>query len=371
MDGAELDRHMMRNALRMAQRSLGRTAPNPAVGAVVVNPKTSQIIARAATAPGGRPHAEFQALAAAGAEARGATLYVTLEPCAHHGQTPPCADQIIESGIARVVAGVQDPDGRVAGRGLARLREAGLSVLSGVLGREARWLALGHILRVTENRPFVQLKLAVSRAGEVARGKGGQPTWVTAPIARAHGHLLRANADAILIGGGTLRDDDPELTCRLPGLSGHSPVRIVATNDIANLKASRLWATRHAPPLWLALGRASGTDVIDLTTATGCEAAEFEAAFDVDALLAALAAKGLTRLLVEGGAKIWRAFAGTGNVDEIVAFVADRDPHAPGERDEIRSLVQKQLGLDPGIAMDARPVGKDAMVSFRPGACEQ
>ncbi len=218
---------MMRLALHVARRGLGNTAPNPAVGAVIAEPSRGEIIARGWTQPGGRPHAETEAIRRAGARARGATLYVTLEPCAHFGKTPPCANAIIEAGLARVVVGTGDPDPRTKGQGIARLQDAGIEVREGVLEAACRRMTLGHILRVTKQRPFVQLKMAFAADGAVPRGAKGKPLFVTGAEARAQGHLLRAEADAILVGAGTVIDDDPELTCRLPGLEGQSPVRVV------------------------------------------------------------------------------------------------------------------------------------------------
>ena len=223
---------MMSVALTMARRALGTVAPNPAVGAVVADTETGELIARGMTQPGGRPHAETEALKRAGDRARGKTVYVTLEPCAHFGKTPPCADALISSGVKRVVVGIEDPDSRTAGQGIARLRAAGIEVETGLMADEARWVTLGHILRVTEQRPFVQLKLALAADGSLPRGHDGKPAWVTSPEARARGHLMRAKADAILVGSGTVRDDDPELTCRLPGLEAQSPIRVVLSRDL-------------------------------------------------------------------------------------------------------------------------------------------
>ncbi len=185
----DFDRHMMSIALTMARRALGTVAPNPAVGAVVADTETGELIARGMTQPGGRPHAETEALERAGDRARGKTVYVTLEPCAHFGKTPPCADALISSGVRRVVVGIEDPDSRTAGQGIARLRAAGIEVETGLMADEARWVTLGHILRVTEQRPFVQLKLALAADGSLPRGHDGKPAWVTGTEARARGHL--------------------------------------------------------------------------------------------------------------------------------------------------------------------------------------
>ena len=218
MSFTPFDHHMMGIALTLARRGFGTTAPNPSVGAVIADEATGEVIARGLTRPGGRPHAETQALERAGERARGATLYVTLEPCAHHGKTPPCADAVIAAGIRRVVIGAGDPDPRVAGEGSARMRAAGILVETGLLADEADWVTRGHILRVTEQRPFVQLKMALSAEGHVPRGKGGAPKFVTGAEARAAGHLLRAEADAILVGSGTFISEST--TRESPGSSG-------------------------------------------------------------------------------------------------------------------------------------------------------
>ncbi len=226
------DAHMMAIALTMARRGLGLTAPNPSVGAVIANEATGEVIARGVTATGGRPHAETIAIEQAGERSRGATIYVTLEPCSHHGKTGPCAEAIIAAGFKRVVVAIEDPDPRVAGRGLDKLRAAGLEVVRGVGAADARWVTRGHIVRVTERRPFVTLKLALDANGDVPRGAGGKPLFVTSPEARAHGHLFRAQADAILVGSGTVLADNPELTCRLPGMEARSPLRVVLSRTL-------------------------------------------------------------------------------------------------------------------------------------------
>lgn len=203
---------LMRHALFLAEGGLGATAPNPSVGAVVADAATGEIIASAVTAPGGRPHAEVLALRRAGARARGAIIFTTLEPCSHFGATPPCAHSIVDAGITTAVYGSADPDMRVSGRGLTWLLNNGVRVLRGDFATEADWLNLGHTLRVTERRPFVQIKLAVDANGRVPVGAGNRPVWVTGEAARAQAHLLRARSDAILVGRRTIEADDPELT---------------------------------------------------------------------------------------------------------------------------------------------------------------
>src|SRR6201987_2258696 len=226
MDPA-VDARFMALGLALGRRGLGNTWPNPAVGAVIVRNESEGpvVVGRAWTQPGGRPHAEIEALRRAGAAARGATMYVTLEPCSHYGKSPPCADAIVAAGIARVVAALEDPNPEVAGAGHARLRAAGIAVEVGLGSQEARRAHAGHIRRIRDGRPHVTLKLAVSADGK-AGAAGRRPAAITGEAARARVHRMRAMNDAILIGIGTARADDPQLTCRLPGLEARSPVRV-------------------------------------------------------------------------------------------------------------------------------------------------
>ncbi len=221
---AHEDERFMAAALRLSRRNLGRTGTNPSVGCVIVN--EGMIVGRAVTASGGRPHAETQALAEAGEKARGATAYVTLEPCSHHGKTPPCTDALIASGVARVVVAILDPDERVAGRGIVLLREAGIAVDIGVLREEGERALQAYLMRQCKKRPHVTLKLAVSNDGMIGRRGEGQ-VRITGAVSRAQVQILRAETDAILVGIGTASADDPELTVRMQGLEDRSPVRIV------------------------------------------------------------------------------------------------------------------------------------------------
>ena len=354
------DVQFMRMALMLARRGLGNTAPNPAVGAVIVDESTGEVIARGWTQPGGRPHAETEALKRAGSRAAGATMYVTLEPCSHHGKTPPCADAIVAAGISRVVVAIEDPDARVSGRGLDRLRDAGIAVTRGVLSEEADWVTRGHILRVSERRPFTQLKLALASDNTVPRGSDGKPLWVTGPEARALGHLLRAQADAILVGSRTVADDDPELTCRLPGLEGRSPVRLVLARNLDISLESKLVRTAREVPVIIFSGRAVDHERRRALEAQGCvvePVREVDGALWLPAVMEALVARGITRLLVEGGAAAWRAFARAHFVDEVVMF------RAPGGQGE-----QVPHALLPGldlVATTKRKAGSDDMIVFR------
>lgn len=366
---------MMGLALSAARRALGTTAPNPTVGAVIADEAAQMVIAVAATAPGGRPHAEPLAVADAGALARGATMYVTLEPCSHIGRTPPCADAVIAAGLSRVVMAQEDPDPRVSGRGTRRLREAGIKVDRGLLGAEADRLTRGHILRVTERRPFVQLKLAVTHDFEIARGSEGRPVWVTGETARSRGHLLRARSDAILVGSRTVVDDDPDLTCRLPGLSKRSPVRVVLAGKELPSPVSRLVRTAAAAPVWIVATKslmAAHTEAVSQLSGAGCkilEVSEVGGRPWLPAVAEVLVAEGITRLLVEGGPRTWRAFAAAGLADEVVVFragagssgsVGGAGKNAP-DPDRLSPLL-------PGLSLhltDMRQVGVDTMLTYR------
>src|SRR5688572_19319773 len=224
-DQRSADLEHMAAALSLAARNLGQVWPNPAVGCVIVD-QVGHVVGRGFTQRGGRPHAETEALKMAGDRAKGSTAYVTLEPCSHHGKTPPCAEALVAAGVKRCVAAIEDPDPRVSGRGLATLRDAGIAVETGVLADRARDLNAGFLTRVTKGRPLVALKLATSLDGRIAT-RAGESRWITGEEARAYGHRLRATHDAIAVGSGTVLADDPELTCRIPGLEHRSPVRLV------------------------------------------------------------------------------------------------------------------------------------------------
>src|ERR1700688_555133 len=245
MSVAEDDARFMALALSLGRRGLGRTWPNPAVGAVIV--KDGVMIGRGWTQPGGRPHAEVEALRRAGPAARGATMYVTLEPCSHHGKTPPCADAIIAAGIARVVSALEDPNPEVAGAGHAQLRAPGIAVEVGLGAAEARRAHAGHIRRMRDGRPHVTLKLAVSADGK-AGAAGRRPAAITGEAVRARVHRMRAMNDAILIGIGTALADDPALTCRLPGMERFSPVRVVLDAQLRLPLAGALAKSARAAP---------------------------------------------------------------------------------------------------------------------------
>ena len=304
------DLHHMAQALMLARRGLGQTWPNPSVGAVIVGPN-GDILGRSQTAPGGRPHAEAVALEQAGKRTKGATLYVTLEPCAHVGRGAPCADAIANAKPARVVAAMRDPDPRTSGDGFARLRDAGIDVVEGVLEDEALAINLGHVLRVTEGRPAVTLKLALGSDGLVPRGQAGAPTWVTSESARAHAHLLRARADAILVGRGTIVADNPSLTCRLPGMECRSPVRVVLDRRLRTPLNARLFEDEMVP-VWFICASDEELPNAEEFHERGAEVIPVD--IDADGLplikdaLEQLAMRGITRVLVEGGPSVAQVF---------------------------------------------------------------
>jgi diaminohydroxyphosphoribosylaminopyrimidine deaminase / 5-amino-6-(5-phosphoribosylamino)uracil reductase len=314
---ADTDRRFMQLALRMALRMLGRTAPNPAVGAVIADEATGEVIARGWTQQGGRPHAEAHALARAGARARGQTMYVSLEPCSHHGRTPPCANAIIDAGIRRVVCAIGDPNPEISGRGFAVLRQAGVAVDLGVCAEEARWMAAGHILRMTIDRPFVQLKIAVSADGLIAPGSGA-PVWVTGPVARHYAHILRAQADAIVVGRRTVADDDPDLTCRLPGMAARSPRRVILDARFRTLPTAKMFKTVEQVPVTIFGDTTSQLPAYPKGVEVRRMPAGADGRLGLAVVLESLGAEGVTRVLVEGGPTIAAGFLGADLVDEVV-----------------------------------------------------
>lgn len=306
------DRRYMAIALGLARRGIGRTAPNPSVGCVLV--KDGGIVGWGWTQPGGRPHAETEALRRAGPAAKGATAYVTLEPCSHWGRTPPCTDALISAGVSRVVAALKDPDSRVSGSGLRRLEEAGIKVDLGLMAEAAREVNAGFLSRIERGRPWTILKLATSLDGRIATSTGAS-RWITGPEARAHAHRMRARADAILIGSGTALADDPILTCRTPGWSDRSPIRVVLDRRLRLPLDSALVRSARETPLWVVTDQSNdgaalealGAVLIPLTVGAGPES-----------VLASLAARGVTRLLIEGGSAVASAFLRADLVDELI-----------------------------------------------------
>src|ERR1700753_2425104 len=314
---SDLDTRFMALALTLGRRGLGNAWPNPAVGAVVV--KDGVIVGRGWTQPGGRPHAEVEALRRAGDAARGATLYVTLEPCSHYGKSPPCADAVIAAGISRVVSAIEDPNPEVAGQGHARLRAAGITVDIGLCGAEAAHDHAGHFRRVRDRRPHVILKLAVSADDKIGAA-GRKPVAITGEAAKARVHLLRAQSDAVLVGIGTAQADDPLLTCRLPGMEARSPVRVVLDRSLRLSGDSRLVHSARETPLWVIASELAEAPAAMKLGGAGAQAIRVgptAQGLDLNAVLRSLSERHITRLLVEGGSRVASSFVAAGLVDEI------------------------------------------------------
>ncbi len=314
----------MAAALALARRGLGVVWPNPAVGCVIVD-ASGAIVGRGWTQAGGRPHAETEAIGRAGALAQGATAYVSLEPCAHTGKTAPCAEALIKAGLGRVVVACEDPDARVAGRGIEMLKQAGIEVRVGVMRHDAERLNAGFISRVSRGRPSVLLKVASTLDGRIATHRG-ESKWITGELARSWGHALRASHDALITGGATVRADDPDMTCRLPGMASRSPVRVVMDSRLSLPLTARIVATARQQPTWLVTCEGSaekrhsafvdcGLEVIEVPPDDGGRP-------DVAATLRELAARGITRVMAEGGANLNATFFRSGLVDRVAWFRA-------------------------------------------------
>ena len=316
------DEDWMRSATAEAAKGLGRTWPNPSVGCALV--ADQRLIARTHTAPGGRPHAETQALEIAGTKAQGASAYVTLEPCAHHGKTPPCADALISARVARVVIGMRDPDPRVAGKGIERMRAAGIEVVSGVNETAIQQQLSGYLCRTTEGRPFVTLKLAFTIDGRIATA-ARESRWITGPAARRRVHTLRSRADAVLVGRGTAIDDDPGLDVRGMG-KVPQPIRIVADTSLALLPESRLAISANTHPVWILHGQQASDAKADALRRSGVNLVATPicdgAGLDLRAALSELGRRGLTNILCEGGAGLAASLLAEGLVDRIISFHA-------------------------------------------------
>jgi len=323
---SELDRRFMAAALRLGRRNLGQTYPNPAVGALVVRNEGGMpvVVGRGWTGVTGRPHAEAVALEQAGEAARGATVYVTLEPCAHHGKTPPCAVSLVEAGVARVVSAMPDPDPRVSGKGHQILTDAGIAVSTNVLAPEAAIAHAGHITRITKGRPYVTLKLAVSADGMIGK-RQGERMIITGMAAFEAVQAMRTESDAVMIGIGTALIDDPRLTVRLPGLSEKTPVRIVLDATARLRPGSNLLQTAGEVPLIVLVGPEAMEDRRKVLAEAGARVVEMpdgSGGLDMTAVLSWLAGEGFTRLLVEGGSEIASSLVSADLVDEVVFFRA-------------------------------------------------
>ncbi len=358
------DGEHMRAALALARRGLGSVWPNPSVGCVLV--QDGRVVGRGVTAPGGRPHAETIALASAGAQARGATAYVTLEPCSHHGRTPPCAEALIAAGVTRVVVACGDPDPRVDGAGIALLRAAGLEVVVGTLATEARSLQAGFLTRVGLGRPMVTLKLASTLDGRIAT-RTGESQWITGPAARRAAHALRGQQDAVLAGVGTVQADNPELTCRIPGYRRTPDLRIVVDSHLRTRLTARVVSTAATVPTWFLHRSGADADRILALNEAGVrliEVAGAEHGIDLAAGMQALGAAGLTRVLVEGGAQIAGALLRAGLVDRVAWF------HAPSVMGGDGWPAAQAFGTTALDGMPrfhregSRPVGDDMLTEF-------
>ncbi len=359
------DLHFMETALNLARRGLGETWPNPAVGCVIAG---GHMFGRGWTQKGGRPHAETEALARAGNAAKGATAFVTLEPCAHHGKTAPCADALIAAGIARVVAPISDPDPRVAGRGFEKLRQAGIAVDIGLCAEQAARLNAGFISRIIHNIPLVTVKIASTLDGRIATASG-ESQWITGDAARAFGHFLRAEHDAIMIGGTTAIMDDPELTCRLPGLAQASPVRVIADGRMRLPLTSKLVQSAHAHPVWLLTRpdgdpvrkqayRDAGVEIIEIISGSN-------GVLNSTAMLNAVSERGITRLLVEGGSALIASLLQANAADQIVWFRAPKLIGGDGLA-AIGPLGLNHLAQSPVYLRESiRQLGHDVVETYR------
>lgn len=354
-----LDESHMAHALAMAARGLGTTWPNPSVGCVLV--KDGKVIGRGTTQPGGRPHAERMALAQAGEAARGATAYVTLEPCAHHGKTSPCAEALVAAGIARVVTALTDPDARVAGRGHAILKAAGIEVSEGVLRDKAFEITQGFLKRVTQGLPFVTLKLGATLDGRIATASG-ESRWITGPQSRRHVHAIRMRHDAVMVGSGTALADDPDLKVRDLGAE-RQPVRVVLDRMLRHNPESRLGNSAHEAPVWLIHGPDAPADAIAAWAAKGAKLLpcplDEEQRLNLRSALEILAREGLTRVYAEGGGTVAASLIKAHLVDELAIYNAgaligaDGTPslaalglQALGDAPRLKLLESQTLGAD-------------------------
>ena len=361
---AEADRRFMRLAIELGRRGLGRVWPNPAVGCVIV--QGDVIVGRGWTQPGGRPHAEVRALEQAGAAARGASVYVSLEPCAHTGKTPPCAAALIRAGVARVVTAMTDPDARVSGKGHAMLRDAGIEVVEGVEAGAASLANAGFLLRILQGRPMVTLKLALTLDGRIATASGAS-RWITGAQARRAVHLMRARHDAVIVGAGTARADDPDLRVRERGVA-HQPVRMVADSRLGVPSASRLGRTAKEAPVWMLHGPQAPVAARNDWQRTGATLVPcgFDGLgrLDVTDALRRLGDRGITRLFCEGGGGLAASLIRAGLVDEMVVFSAGRVFGADGTAG-LGGMGVTDIGPHPFHFLAARRCGEDLMHHWR------
>ncbi len=357
------DERWMRLAIGLGRRGLGQVWPNPAVGCVIV--RDGRVVGRGYTRPGGRPHAETEALAQAGSAAEGATAYVSLEPCAHHGKTPPCADALIAAKVARVVSAMLDPDPRVAGQGHAKLRAAGIEVETDVLCAEAQDANTGFLARIIKGRPAVTLKLAMTLDGKIAT-RTGDSQWITGPEARAYTHLLRSNHDAIMVGSGTVLADNPDLRVRHHGLANRSPVRVVLDTTLKTPADSKLVQSAGETPVWLCHGDSMAADAAWAETAAQLLPCRIvDRTLDIGDVLQVLGEKGLTRLLCEGGAAVAASLLRAGAVDRLIVMTAGAAIGSDG-LSGLGSLDITSLADAPRFRLyDMRRFGDDVVTDWR------
>jgi diaminohydroxyphosphoribosylaminopyrimidine deaminase/5-amino-6-(5-phosphoribosylamino)uracil reductase len=318
------DARFMALAFTLGRRGLGNTWPNPAVGAVIV--KDNVIVGRGWTQPGGRPHAEVEALRQAKKNAQGATLYTTLEPCSHQGKSPPCADAIIKAGITRVVSALEDPNPEVAGQGHERMRAKGIAVEVGLCADEARRAHAGHIMRVANKRPHVLLKLAISADGKAGLA-GRKPAAITGDAAWTRVFQMRAASDAILVGIGTILSDNPQLTCRLPGMAERSPVRVILDASLKLPLSTSVVATVRDTPTWVFTSSKTSAIAEEILQQKGCKVfrvGDVQGRLNLDEVLKVLAEQGITRLMVEGGPQVAGSIAAAQLVDELALLRGEK-----------------------------------------------
>jgi diaminohydroxyphosphoribosylaminopyrimidine deaminase/5-amino-6-(5-phosphoribosylamino)uracil reductase len=364
-ESAEDDLNFMRAALVLGRRGLGTTWPNPSVGCVLV--RDGRVVGRGYTGSGGRPHAEPTALSIAGEAARGATAYVTLEPCCHWGQTPPCTDALIQAGVARVVIATLDPDKRVNSRGVAQLREAGIAVEHGLLEAVARWDQEGFFRRVIQDRPMVTLKLATTLDGKIATG-AGESQWITGPEARRMAHVLRGRHDAVLAGVGTVVADNPELTCRIEGFRPTPVVRVIVDSHLRTPLTGKLARTAANVPLWFLVR--DGVDPARREAFTGLGAKVIdvkagEAGIDLADAMTALAKQGLTRVLAEGGGQVAASFIRADFVDRIAWFHAPAVMGGDGWSGVQGYGIEKLAVMPRYVRHTVTPLGGDMLTEFK------
>lgn len=352
----------MRAALGLARRGLGTTWPNPSVGCVIV--QGDRVVGRGYTQPGGRPHAEPVALEMAGEQAKGATVYVTLEPCCHWGRSPPCTDALIAAGVARVVVATTDPDDRVNGQGLEKLAGAGIAVESGLLEAEAQAILIGFNARVTLGRPMVTLKLASTLDGRIAT-HSGESQWITGTPARRLAHAMRGRHDAVMVGVGTVLADNPDLTCRIPAFRPTPNVRVIADSHLRTPLTSRLLATAGNVPTWFLMREGTNLAREEAFIGVGARLLKIPgsaAGVDIKAAMRALGEAGLTRVLVEGGGQLAAALLRADLVDRIAWFHAPTIMGGDGWP-AVQAFGVERLEVMPRFSRDCEIVVGDDMLS--------